>query len=110
LGSNYDDGPQCFSSKYAWAYGITFTKDSNLTEAEKNRMVRTASLWGNALSPYLNTNPQAAFRQAQGKIAIDVGPGKGQGADGNCATTYGSGGSTIACDHAMGINVQELPV
>ena len=92
VGENADDGPQCFTSKYLWAWGITA---NGASESESNILARAASLIGDKLSRIVKTNSQDAFRMVEKPITIDIGKGNGP-SSGDCETNLGS----IACNYS----------
>jgi hypothetical protein len=92
-----NDGPQCFTSKYLWAWGIT---PKNGSSDDYHNTVIAASIIGKKLSPIIGTNPQAAFRNAIGPYAIDIGGGNGPSQ--GCETEQG----TTSCQVSQ--NIQTL--
>ena len=95
VGNNFDDGPQCFTSKYLWAWGITTIGSS----AYDSTLTRAAALSGEKLSNLgkqanfaifgeLKGDPQSVFRKTHGNISMDFSTSE----DG-CETV----GSTITC-------------
>ena len=95
VGQNYDDGPQCFTAKYLWAWGIT-VHDASKDDAKNAKTVTTAAaLVGAKLASITGGNPQTIFKTVIGSTTIDISEGNGPAA-GNCETTKG----LIACNNS----------